>query len=108
MYTSTSALTGKSAGAVAAQGVTRQDGTFVVGPLPADATYDVQVAKTGHVLEQEGQADGSSYKFTSKQLAQVSAEFGWTGCPLCSAAWRVAAAAHHCWWSYLHTAAACT
>jgi hypothetical protein len=71
-YTTASALSGKSAGDVAATGVTKSDGSFAVGPLPGDATYTVEVAKAGHVLTQEAGGEQGGLKFSSKQLAQVS------------------------------------
>lgn len=71
-YTSTSALSGKAAGDLAAVSETRSDGSFAVGPLPSDATYSVDVAKAGHVLQQEGEG----FVFSSKQLAQVTHEGG--------------------------------
>lgn len=71
LYSTASTLAGKAAGDKAAEGLTKKDGTFAVGPLPGDATYSVSVEKTGHVLQQEGEAQGGSFTFSSKQLAQV-------------------------------------
>jgi streptogramin lyase len=70
-YATPSALLGTSAGDVAATGVTKNDGSFAVGPLPGDATYTVEVAKAGHVLTQEAGGEQGRLKFSSKQLAQV-------------------------------------
>jgi hypothetical protein len=80
-YASASTLGGKAAGDVAAVSETNSDGSFAVGPLPSDATYSLEVAKAGHVLQQEGEG----FVFSSKQLAQVTHEGGVRGgcLPMC-------------------------
>lgn len=71
IYATPSALSGKAAGDAAAQGVTKSDGTFAVGPLPSDASYSVEVSKAGHVLTLQEGGEAGGLTFSSKQLAQV-------------------------------------
>lgn len=71
LYATPSAHTGKPAGELAAHSVTRNDGSFAVGPLPSDASYSVEVSKAGHVLQLADPAEDGSLVFASKQLAQV-------------------------------------
>lgn len=72
LYATPSALAHKAAGDLASRSVTRNDGSFAVGPLLPDATYSVEVTKAGHVLQlEESGAEDGSYLFSSKQLAQV-------------------------------------
>lgn len=74
-YASASQLGSKAAGEVAAEGVTDGAGAFVTPALPGDATYSVEMSKTGYVLTPaapDAQPDANGvFRFAAKQLAQV-------------------------------------
>lgn len=54
------------------KGVTGSDGSFSVGPLYDDVTYDVTLVKPGHEFQLQGEAVDGKLLFASRKLAQVS------------------------------------
>lgn len=77
LYATASALAGKAAGDVAMSGVTSNDGFFVSDPLFGDATYAVEMSKSGFVLTPTSTTGADKggpereFNFAAKQLAQV-------------------------------------
>eukprot|EP00775_Hariotina_reticulata_P012385 gene12385-12519_t len=71
-FKGSSAAAGRSAGDLAAEGVTDADGSFSLGPLYDDVSggYSIELLKPGYVFSSDGEADGQM-SFGSKQLAQV-------------------------------------